>query len=108
MTQSLSPLPDQSESAATDVGTERRQIDAPSRDCAENIPDVMTLNLRDEDVEASIPDIDQSYGQTDPKTISFEVAKSLQRRARTFYSTTSSVYAEQTILNPNAEQLLFW
>lgn len=38
----------------------------------------------------------------------FGVAKVVQERVRKFYSTTSSVYAEHTISNPNAEQLLFW
>lgn len=33
---------------------------------------------------------------------------SIQEAVRKFYSTTSSVYAEHTISNPNAEQILFW
>ena len=33
---------------------------------------------------------------------------SIQETVRKFYSTTSSVYAEHTISNPNAEQILFW
>lgn len=41
-------------------------------------------------------------------SLSFGVAKIVQERVRKFYSTTSSVYAEHTISNPNAEQLLFW
>jgi hypothetical protein len=36
------------------------------------------------------------------------LSNSLQQAIRRFYSTTSSVYAEQTITNPNVEQLLFW
>jgi hypothetical protein len=41
-------------------------------------------------------------------SLRFGVAKVVQERVRKFYSTTSSVYAEHTISNPNAEQLLFW
>lgn len=33
---------------------------------------------------------------------------SVQEIARKFYSTTSSVYAEHTISNPNTEQILWW
>lgn len=36
------------------------------------------------------------------------IVRSIQETARKFYSTTSSVYAEHTISNPNAEQILFW
>lgn len=36
------------------------------------------------------------------------IGRSVREIARKFYSTTSSVYAEHTISNPNAEQILFW
>ena len=35
-------------------------------------------------------------------------ATSIVQTVRRFYSTTSSVYAEQTISNPNVGQILFW
>jgi hypothetical protein len=35
-------------------------------------------------------------------------ATSIVQTVRRFYSTTSSVYAEQTISNPNVTQILFW
>ena len=39
---------------------------------------------------------------------SIGIGLSVQEIARKFYSTTSSVYAEHTISNPNTEQILFW
>lgn len=43
-----------------------------------------------------------------PEARPMGIAQSLQNSARKFYSTTSSVYAENTISNPNIEHLLFW
>ena len=45
---------------------------------------------------------------TNVPTVQSGIGRSVREIARNFYSTTSSVYAEHTISNPNAEQILFW
>ena len=45
---------------------------------------------------------------TNVPTVQSGIGRSVREIARKFYSTTSSVYAEHTISNPNAEQILFW
>lgn len=51
---------------------------------------------------------DYEKKQLEDRTPQVGIGRSVQDIARKFYSTTSSVYAEHTISNPNAEQILFW
>ena len=51
---------------------------------------------------------DYENKQHEDRTPQIGIGRSVQEIARKFYSTTSSVYAEHTISNPNAEQILFW
>lgn len=51
---------------------------------------------------------DYEIKQHEDVTPQIGIGRSVQEIARKFYSTTSSVYAEHTISNPNAEQILFW
>jgi hypothetical protein len=51
---------------------------------------------------------DYDNKQHEDLTPQIGIGRSVQEIARKFYSTTSSVYAEHTISNPNAEQILFW
>jgi hypothetical protein len=54
------------------------------------------------------PETDYESKQHEDLTPQIGIGRSVQEIARKFYSTTSSVYAEHTISNPNAEQILFW
>ena len=61
--------------------------------------------------EVELEPLRGSYvGSTEANDVNPQMEKKgiVSNPVRKQYSTTSSVYAEHTISNPNAEQLLFW
>ena len=84
--------------------TESSDFDSPQSDGS-------TLKIDSKTTKRGIdsPDACNAYETIDKLDfVQFGVPKGVQERFRKIYSTTSSVYAEHTISNPNTEQLLFW
>lgn len=84
--------------------TESSDLDSPQSDGS-------TLKIDSKTTKRGIdsPDACNIYEASDKiDFVQFGVPKGVQERFRKIYSTTSSVYAEHTISNPNTEQLLFW
>lgn len=102
MTRSFSP---QHESA------ESNKFFAETDTLSEESKDLLSQStvVEDEETTNSALGLDgEAVRSVDDEQRRFGVTRSLQDKARKFYSTTSSVYAEHTISNPNTEQLLFW
>lgn len=79
------------------------------RDSPQSVMTTSEVTLMPLKHEIDSPEGNQPYEQREGlHSLRFGVAQVVQERVRKFYSTTSSVYAEHTISNPNAEQLLFW
>jgi hypothetical protein len=88
----------------TKVVCESNDFDSPQSDGS-----TLKINSKATKRQTDSPDASQSYETIDKLDfVQFGGSRGVHERIRKIYSTTSSVYAEHTISNPNTEQLLFW